>query len=106
MSDEPRDDLGPAEEPDTRAKSVALPIEEGDRVVAQQNVGAEGSAGSGEWPEPDAEPTGPSPGTTPEGAQAASRREQAPPQRGTGRTFKPALDAEPVPGGSQAVPDE
>lgn len=111
-------------------------------MIAQQNMGAEGAVGSGEWPSPDATPTGPSPGTTPEGAQDASRREQAPPMpppagtasqpelqqdassagdRGPTRTadtaagregphhppesFKPVLDADPISGGSQAVPD-
>ena len=65
---------------DDRARSVALPTEDGEQVITQQNVGAEDVDGSGEWPSPGAEPTAPAPGTTPEGAQAASRREQAPPQ--------------------------
>ena len=79
----------PAERPpetDKRTESVALPTEDeeegGEHVVAQQNVGPDPHRrGQGEWPSPQAEPTGPAPGTTPEGAQAASRRDQAGPQR-------------------------
>ena len=75
----------PAERPDQtdkRAESVALPTEEGEEVIAQQNVGPDPDrSGQGEWPSPRATPSGPAPGTTPEGAQAASRRDQAGPQR-------------------------
>ncbi len=117
-----------------RAKSVALPTEDGgEQVVAQQNAGPEAESGSGEWPSPGAAPSGPAPGTTPEGAEAASRREQAPPQhpspqatgsqadqqqdataegdRGPARTdaarhsISQALNDEPVAGGSSSVPD-
>ena len=63
-----------------RARTVPLPTDEGEQVIAQTNVGAESSLGSGEWPSPKAPPTEPAPGTSPEGAQAASRRQQAPPQ--------------------------
>ena len=119
---------------DERAKSVPLPTDDGEeRVVAQQNAGPETEAGSGEWPSPQAAPSGPAPGTTPEGAQAASRRQQAPPQapaatsasqgeqqqdasqggdRGPARTgaapasFDEALHSDPVAGGSQAAPGD
>ncbi len=125
-----------ADEPaatEKRAQSVALPTEEGgEQVVAQQNAGPEAESGSGEWPSPGAAPSGPAPGTTPEGAEAASRREQAPPQhpsphatasqggqqqdggvegdRGPARTDAPrnaisqALNDDPVAGGSSSVP--
>ncbi|MDQ3679697.1 MAG: hypothetical protein M3378_03975, partial [Actinomycetota bacterium] len=86
---------------------------------------------SGEWPSPQAAPAGPAPGTTPEGAQAASRREQAPLQpppggsasqdeqqqdatgggdRGPARnaspteSFNQVLGTDPVAGGSQSAP--
>lgn len=124
-----------SDEVDDRARSVALPADEGEHVIAQQNVGPESEDGSGEWPSPGAEPAGPAPGTTPEGAQAASRREQAPLRRqsadsasqadqqqdastagdrGPARrddddppaSFDEVLRADPVAGGSQAVPGE
>ena len=123
----------PAEE--KRARSVALPDEDGgDQVIAQQNAGPEAQSGSGEWPSPAAEASGAAPGTTPEGAEAASRREQAPPQhpsphatasqgdqkqdaaeggdRGPARTDAPptsiseALDADPLVGGSSSAPGD
>ena len=116
-----------------RARSVALPTDEGgQQVITQQNAGPESEGGGGEWPSPEAEPSGPAPGTTPEGAEAASRREQAPPQpppagasasqdeqqqdateggdQGPARSgaptgsFKQALRADPVAGGSQSAP--
>jgi hypothetical protein len=105
MSDQPLDEPTQSEEIDTRAKSVPLPSEEGDRVVAQQNLGAEEAGGSGEWPSPHAAPTGPAPGTTPEGAQAASRRDQAPGRR-PGGPFKPTLESDPMASGAQSTPDE
>ena len=67
-------------EVDDRARSVELPTEGGEQVIAQQNMGADEATGSGEWPSPGAAPTGPAPGTAPEEAEAASRREQAPPR--------------------------
>ncbi len=118
---------------DDRARSVTLPSDDGEQVIAQQNVGPGSEDGSGEWPSPGAEPTGPAPGTTAEGAQAASRREQAPlrrpsagsasqadqqqdgttggdrgPARGDDppESFEPALRVDPVAGGSQSAPDE
>ncbi len=121
-----------SDEEDDRARSVTLPTEEGEQVIAQQNVGT-GSEGGGEWPSPQAEPTGPAPGTTPDGAQAASRRQQAPlrrpspesasqgdqqqdattagdrgPARGDEPTesFRETLRADPVAGGSQSAPGE
>ncbi len=120
-----------SDEADDRARSVVLPTEDGDQVVTQQNVGPESEEGGGEWPSLRAEPTGPAPGISPEEAQAASRRDQAPqgrpstasssqadlqqdasaagdrgPARTTGRTepFKDALGADPVAGGSQSAP--
>jgi hypothetical protein len=122
-----------SDEVDDRARSVTLPTDEGEDVIAQQNVGPESEDGSGEWPSPVAEPAGPAPGTTPEGAQAASRREQAPLRRpsadsasqadqqqdastagdrGPARrddppeSFNEVLGADPVAGGSQSEPDE
>lgn len=122
-----------SDEVDDRARSVAIPTDEGEQVIAQQNVGPGSEDGSGEWPSPGAEPTGPAPGTTPEGAQAASRRAQAPlrrsseesssqadqqqeartagdrgPARGDERSesFERALSVDPVAGGSQSAPGE
>lgn len=120
-----------SDEADDRARSVPLPADEGEQVITQQNVGPESEAGTGEWPSPQAPATGPAPGTTPEGSQAASRREQAPPQRpsadsasqgdqqqdaSTGgdrgparntdppESFERILHADPETGGSQSAP--
>jgi len=87
-------------EVEKRARSVPLPTEDdGERVIAQQNAGPDPEAGGGEWPSPQAPATGPAPGTTPEGSQAASRRAQAP-----STSFSDVLDADPVAGGSSSAP--
>lgn len=123
-----------SDEVDDRATSVPLPTEDGDQMIAQQNVGPESEEGSGEWPSTRREPTAPAPGITPEGTQAASRRDQSPPappstgsasqpdqqqdastagDRGPARSpsdrtesFKDALGADPISGGSQSAPAE
>jgi len=120
-------------EVDKRVTSVPLPTEDGgDAVIAQQNAGPESEDGGGEWPSPATPARGPAPGTTPEGSQDASRREQAPPQypsphasasqearqqdstdganRGRARndppptTISEALRADPEAGGSSSAP--
>lgn len=62
------------EEPDPhedKVRSVPLPTEEGDVVVAQENLSPEVAAGGGEWPDPDTPPRGPAPGSAgPEGEEA------------------------------------
>lgn len=89
-----------AGEVEKRARSVALPTEDGgERVIAQQNAGPDPEGGGGEWPSPRTPATGPAPGTTPEGSQAASRREQAPPT-----PISEALNEDPVAGGSSSAP--
>ena len=95
-----------SDEVDDRARSVPLPGEEGDYVVAQQNTGPSSEDGSGEWASPQSPPTGPAPGTTPEGAQAASRRSQARPAADRSESFDQALGADPVAGGSQSTGDD
>jgi hypothetical protein len=61
------------EEPDPhddKVRSVPLPTEDGDVVVAQENMNPKVSMGGGEWPDPDSPPTGPAPGVAnPEGAE-------------------------------------
>ena len=52
---------------DDTSVSEPLDLDEGpDRVIVQQNTGIRNMEGSGEWPDPDAEPRGPAPGTVPE----------------------------------------
>lgn len=50
-------------EEDQQVESEPLD-EDGEHVVAQQNVGRQNTIGGGEWPDPDTPPRGPSPGTT------------------------------------------
>lgn len=59
-------------------RSVPLPGEDGDEVIAQQNQSAEVAAGGGDRPSPTAPPTGPAPGTVDGGAEAARRRDDEP----------------------------
>lgn len=68
MADEDRDPK------DDSVRSVPLPGEDGDEVIAQQNNSPEVAAGSGRSPSPTAPPTGPAPGTVDGGAEAAGRR--------------------------------
>ncbi len=87
---------------DDTVKSVPLPTEEGDVVVAQENQGAEVALGGGEWPSPKAPPTGPAPGVAPDRDEAARPGEVE-------ETFPPikdTLDVDPVAGGSQSVAPE
>ena len=61
---------------DDKVETVPLPPDEGDgadRVIAQENQSAEVAVGGGEWPSPDAPPTGPSPGGTPDANTAGLR---------------------------------
>ena len=58
----PPDDGDPL---DAQVRSAVLEDEEGDAyVVDQQNAGPESESGSGEWPETDAPPQAPAPGST------------------------------------------
>jgi hypothetical protein len=101
---------------DDRVTSVPLPTNVGagaDKVVAQQNQSPEVAEGSGEWPSPDAPPTGPAPGTTTDASHAAGtgpeRRPESPASGDEDGSFPPlkdALEANAVTGGSQAVLDE
>lgn len=72
--------------------------EEDSKTVAQQNLGPE-SIGGGEWPDPDTPPRGPSPGV----AATEAGTEEAPEDEGQ---FKEVLEADPITGGSGAVPDD
>ena len=63
------------------------------------------SGGSGEHPDPNAAPTGPAPGTTPEGDAIEAERESA--AAGQPTTFKDVLDAvDPVTAGARATPPD
>ncbi len=55
------------QEPDDRAvETVPLEDDEGGTyVIRQETQGSQVVEGGGEWPDPDAEPTGPAPGTDP-----------------------------------------
>ena len=62
------DVLPPGDDPLTdQVQSTVLEDEEGETyVVDQQNAGAEVELGSGEWPETEAPPVAPAPGSTDE----------------------------------------
>ena len=62
MTDAPQPDQAPIDE-EAVSEPVAGPDE--DQPIEQSNVGRANMAGSGEWPDPDAPPTGPAPGTAP-----------------------------------------
>ena len=61
----PGGDAQPSNQPiDEQVRSV--PLDDGDggeRVLAQENTGPANAEGGGEWPDPDAPPRGPAPGT-------------------------------------------
>ena len=100
--------------------SVPLPTNVGDgadKVIAQQNQNPEVAAGGGEWPSPEAPPSGPAPGTAKDGAvivdehigSGPDRRPESPAAEDEDGSFPPlreALDADVVAGGSQSVLDE
>ncbi len=58
----------PSNQPiDEQVRTEPLDLDEGpDRVIAQSVAGPANVEGGGEWPDPDAEPTGPAPGTAPD----------------------------------------
>lgn len=64
----PGDGVQPSNQPiDEQVRTEALDLDEGpDRVIAQSAGGPANIEGGGEWPDPDAEPTGPAPGTDPD----------------------------------------
>jgi hypothetical protein len=71
-------------------------------VVEQDVVGAENVKGGGEWPDPDAQPEAPAPGSDPDEAAAiASHRSGAKAKD----SMKATLEADPEAGGSKATPD-
>ena len=87
---------------DDVARSVPLPTDEGDVVIAQENQSAEVALGGGEWPSPKAPPAEPAPGVAPDREEAARPdevEEAFPP-------IKDTLDVDPVAGGSQATTPE
>ncbi len=49
-------------EEDPQVVGEPLETEDGVRIPAQQNVGAGGEEGGGEWPDPDTPPQLPAPG--------------------------------------------
>ena len=105
---------------DDAVTSVPLPTNVGDgadRVIAQQNQNPEVATGGGEWPSPEAPPTGPAPGTA-DGAAASppggagsgpDRRPESPAADDEDGSFPPlreVLETDPVASGSQSVLDD
>jgi hypothetical protein len=73
-------------------------VEEVSPDAAQQNVGRDNMAGSGEWPSPSTPPR------TDQGAPAGSTPDRHPSDEDAG--FKEADEADPVLGGSGGAPRE
>jgi hypothetical protein len=58
---------GDGELPEKQVRTEPLDMDEGeDVVIGQETTGRETVEGGGEWPDTDAEPRGPAPGTIPE----------------------------------------
>jgi hypothetical protein len=94
MSTVPGDDPQPgnvAIDEEAVSEPVAGPDE--DQPIEQTNVGRENMAGTGEWPDPDAPPTGPAPGTAP------GRQEEIEARRAI--TTEPAGTSSSMPGSKQ-----
>ena len=88
----------PSNQPiDEQVRTVTLDETDGERVLVQENTGPGNMDGGGEWPDPDAAPRGPAPGTD-EGTAPSSADRPA--------GFKDALEDDPVAGGSSSVPEE
>lgn len=64
--------------------------------IEQQNVGPGGEAGGGEWPDPDAPPTGPT----------AGEHHRSPGGDAGDGGFKEAVEADPVAGGAGSTPPD
>ena len=93
---------------DSKVHTVPLPAgdgsADGEQVIAQENQSAEVAMGGGGWPSPETPATGPSPGDGDEG-ESAPRAQEVETGAGTFEPIRDALEADPVAGGSGAVPD-
>lgn len=77
-------------------------------VGEQSVVGEPNVAGGGEWPDPDAPPQAPAPGSDPDAAASIAARRQGGQHAATpdgDPPLKDAQEADPVAGGSKATPD-
>ena len=89
---------------DEKVRSTPLPTGNGEATVAQENMGPEVAKGGGEWPDPDAAPEDPAPGTDADaetGGPPPPRRSGA----GTFPAFREVLEEDPVAGGAGSLPD-
>lgn len=98
---------------DDKVRTVPLPADGGERVIAQENQSAEVAIGGGEWPSPDEPPTGPAPGDAVSRPAGSSRG----PDRLSDEAIaddddnafpgmRDVLEADPVAGGSKSVSAE
>ena len=98
----PGDDPQPSNRPiDEEAVSTDLDTDEAEGEpdrIRQQPVGRDASLGGGEFPSPDAPPSGPAPGT------AGMTPERDEPEQAEG--FKEVLDADPERFGSSTTPPD
>ena len=96
----PGDRPQPSNRPiDEEAVSTELEMGEDETGrIAQEPVGRDASRGGGEFPSPDAPPTGPAPGT------AGMTPDREAPEQAEG--FKEVLDTDPERFGSSTSPDD
>lgn len=96
MADEQRDPH------DDKVRSVPLPGEGPDEVVAQENMSPQVGRGGGEWPSPAADPTGAAPGTAGDGPgrrrRATGEAVEGPPP---GSASQPDLKQDATEGGDR-----
>jgi hypothetical protein len=127
-------DKGAATDDETVRSGVLRDERDEAVVVEQQAVGVDNVKGGGEWPDPDAPPEAPAPGSEPakaeaiaeerkvdraksnaeqlgqdtpadEVARSADTREGLAGEVDTTRPLKTVLEADPVRGGSKSTPD-
>lgn len=94
---------------DDKVRTVALPTDVGDgadRVIAQENHGPGVALGGGEWPSPEVPPAEPAPGAAGGGASSGRGEATGDDDSGGFPPMRDVLEAEPVAGGSQSVPDD
>lgn len=106
----PGDSAQPSNQPieDETRSGVLHDGDDAPYVVEQSVVGAPNVTGGGEWPDPDAPPQAPAPGSEPEAAASIAARRQREHEAATpdgDPPLKDAQEADPVRGGCKATPD-
>jgi hypothetical protein len=100
----PGDSRQPSNQPieDESRSCVLHDADDASYVVEQQTVGAPDVGGGGEWPDPDAPPRAPAPGSDPQEAAAIAAERRI---GGGEERLADAQEAAPVAGGSKSTAD-